>query len=78
MVGAGTMGAGIAQLACLAGSRTLLHDPVPEALESGAERIRDGLAKGAERGRWSEEEADAAAAAWRPAGRSRSWRPPSS
>ena len=29
VVGAGTMGAGIAQLACLAGARTLLHDPDP-------------------------------------------------
>ena len=36
VVGAGTMGAGIAQLGCAAGHRTLLHDPVPEALERGA------------------------------------------
>ena len=34
-LGAGTMGAGIAQLACLSGARTLLHDPIPEALERG-------------------------------------------
>ena len=27
VVGAGTMGAGIAQLACLSGARTLVHDP---------------------------------------------------
>ncbi len=32
VLGAGTMGAGIAQLACRAGARTLLHDPIPEAL----------------------------------------------
>ena len=38
VVGAGTMGAGIAQLGAAAGMRTLLHDPVPEALERGAER----------------------------------------
>jgi 3-hydroxybutyryl-CoA dehydrogenase len=62
VVGAGTMGAGIAQLACLAGSRTLLHDPVPEALERGAENARTGLAKGVKSGRWSQEEAEAAAA----------------
>jgi 3-hydroxybutyryl-CoA dehydrogenase len=61
VVGAGTMGAGIAQLGCLAGIETLLHDPVPEALEKGAERIREGLQKGAARGRWSAEEAAAAA-----------------
>jgi 3-hydroxybutyryl-CoA dehydrogenase len=29
------MGAGIAQLGCAAGMRTLLHDPVPDALEPG-------------------------------------------
>ena len=35
VVGAGTMGSGIAQLACKAGARTLLHDPLPEALVRG-------------------------------------------
>jgi 3-hydroxybutyryl-CoA dehydrogenase len=63
VAGAGTMGAGIAQLACLSGARTLLHDPLPEALEKGLEQIRRHLERGAERGRWSE--ADAAAAAER-------------
>jgi 3-hydroxybutyryl-CoA dehydrogenase len=53
VVGAGTMGAGIAQLGCFAGMRTLLHDPVPEALERGEERVRAGLAKWAEKGRVS-------------------------
>jgi 3-hydroxybutyryl-CoA dehydrogenase len=61
VVGAGTMGAGIAQLGCLAGMRTLVHDPVPGALERAADYVRNGLAKGAERGRWSPEDADAAA-----------------
>jgi len=61
VAGAGTMGAGIAQLACLAGARTLLHDPVPEALERGLEQIRGHLKRGAERGRWSAEDAAAAA-----------------
>src|SRR5918911_810487 len=51
------MGAGIAQLGVLAGLDTYLHDPFPEALERGGERVHRGLAKGAERGRWSEEEA---------------------
>jgi 3-hydroxybutyryl-CoA dehydrogenase len=54
------MGAGIAQIACLGGYETKLHDPVPEALETGAERMRAALAKGAERGRWSEADATAA------------------
>jgi 3-hydroxybutyryl-CoA dehydrogenase len=45
------MGAGIAQLGCLSGARTLLHDPVPDALERGLGRIRAQLARGVERGR---------------------------
>ncbi len=60
VVGAGTMGAGIAQLACLAGARTLLHDPLGEALDMGIAGIQAQLERGARRGRWSE--ADAAAA----------------
>ncbi len=62
VVGAGTMGAGIAQLACQSGARTLLHDPVPEALQTGIERIRGQLQRGAARGRWSESAAKEAAA----------------
>jgi 3-hydroxybutyryl-CoA dehydrogenase len=61
VVGAGTMGSGIAQLAALAGARTLVHDAIPEGLARGIERLRGGLEKGAERGRWSAEEASAAA-----------------
>ncbi len=60
VAGAGTMGAGIAQLACLAGYETHLHDPGPEALAAGVERLRADLARGAERGRWTAGEADAA------------------
>jgi len=54
------MGAGIAQLAAQAGARTLLHDPVPEALERGLERARAGLEKAASRGAIAPEEAAAA------------------
>lgn len=61
VAGAGTMGAGIAQLGCLAGARTLLHDPIPEALDRGIEQIRRHLERGAERGRYGPEEAAAAA-----------------
>lgn len=60
VVGAGTMGAGIAQLACAAGMETRLHDPAPEALERGAASLRAGLAKLAEKGKL--EDAGAAAA----------------
>jgi 3-hydroxybutyryl-CoA dehydrogenase len=61
VIGAGTMGAGIAQLACRAGARTLLHDPIPAALERGAEKVRAGLAKEAEKGKLTPEQAEAAA-----------------
>jgi 3-hydroxybutyryl-CoA dehydrogenase len=62
VVGAGTMGAGIAQIACLGKLETRLHDPMPEALAAGEERLRAGLEKGAERQRWSSEDAERAAA----------------
>lgn len=67
VVGAGTMGGGIAQLACLAGTRTLLHDPDRDALDRGAAALRANLEKGAAKGRWSAEEAEAAAARLEPA-----------
>jgi 3-hydroxybutyryl-CoA dehydrogenase len=67
VAGAGTMGAGIAQLACLAGARTLLHDPVPEALELGVKQIKRQLESGVGRGRWSPGEAAAAAERLEPA-----------
>jgi 3-hydroxybutyryl-CoA dehydrogenase len=67
VAGAGTMGAGIAQLACFGGARTLLHDPVPEALERGLQAIRAQLERGVERGRWSAEQASAASDRLEPA-----------
>ncbi|KAB2857746.1 MAG: hypothetical protein F9K43_25435, partial [Bauldia sp.] len=60
VVGAGTMGAGIAQLACLGGRRTLLHDHDPEALAAGVARVAGAVERGAEKGRWSAEESVAA------------------
>ncbi len=60
VVGAGTMGAGIAQIAALGGYETRLHDPVPAALEKGVERLREALAKGTSKGLWAEEDAEAA------------------
>jgi 3-hydroxybutyryl-CoA dehydrogenase len=62
VVGAGTMGSGIAQLAARSGARTLLHDPLEQALQRGAQRARDGFAKEAAKGKLSPEEADTAAA----------------
>jgi 3-hydroxybutyryl-CoA dehydrogenase len=62
VLGAGTMGAGIAQLAARAGARTLLHDPIPQALAGGVEKIEDGLGKEAAKGRLSDDQARAAVA----------------
>jgi 3-hydroxybutyryl-CoA dehydrogenase len=67
VAGAGTMGAGIAQLACLSGARTLLHDALPDALDAGLARIRAQLERGVERGRLSAEQAAAASAQLEPA-----------
>ena len=50
------MGAGIAQLACAAEMETRLHDPVPAALERGADSLRRGLEKMAEKGRLDDPE----------------------
>jgi 3-hydroxybutyryl-CoA dehydrogenase len=69
VVGAGTMGAGIAQLACLARLETYLYDPMAGALRAGEERLRAALAKGADRGRWTQGEAEAASARVRAASR---------
>jgi 3-hydroxybutyryl-CoA dehydrogenase len=67
VAGAGTMGSGIAQLACLSGARTLLHDPAPDALERGLESIRAQLERAAQRGRLDAADAGAAAARLEPA-----------
>lgn len=66
VLGAGTMGAGIAQVAALGGRETLLYDAFEGAAEQGAARLAEALAKGAARGRWSEAEAEAARARVRP------------
>jgi 3-hydroxybutyryl-CoA dehydrogenase len=62
VVGAGTMGAGIAQIAALGGYETRMHDPVPAALETGIGRMRASLSKGVARGLWSESDAEEASA----------------
>ncbi len=60
VLGAGTMGSGIAQLACRSGAQTLLYDPVPDALERGREKALDGLRREAAKGRLDADEALAA------------------
>ena len=61
VLGAGTMGNGIAQLAARSGARTLLYDPFPEALQKGVENARRGLVKEAEKGKLTDAQAKLAA-----------------
>jgi 3-hydroxybutyryl-CoA dehydrogenase len=51
VIGAGTMGAGIAQLALGTGAETFLIDPIPEGLERGQKSILAGLERWAAKGR---------------------------
>ena len=60
MIGAGTMGHGIAQVTAMAGYDVRLHDPQPLALEKALARISENLARGVERGKVSADDAEAA------------------
>jgi 3-hydroxybutyryl-CoA dehydrogenase len=60
VLGAGTMGAGIAQLAAQSGIDTTLFDVAPEPLARGLDRARDGIRKGHEKGKLTAAERDAA------------------
>ncbi|MHA6688063.1 3-hydroxyacyl-CoA dehydrogenase NAD-binding domain-containing protein [Mesorhizobium sp. A556] len=59
VVGAGTMGAGIAQVAAAAGHPVILYDAMAGAAARGKERLRVDLEKLVARGRTSQEGADA-------------------
>lgn len=62
VIGAGTMGHGIAQVAAMSGSGVTLTDAEPEALEPALARIRDNLAGAVTRGKLRADVADAALA----------------
>ncbi|MGH7829433.1 MAG: 3-hydroxyacyl-CoA dehydrogenase NAD-binding domain-containing protein [Candidatus Binatia bacterium] len=55
VVGAGTMGAGIAQVAAQAGFGTLLYDVSQEFVDRGLDKIRNFLQRGRERGKLTED-----------------------
>ncbi len=57
VLGAGTMGAGIAQVAAEAAMEVLLHDPLPGATDRAHERVRGFLTRRMEKGELSAEEA---------------------
>ena len=51
VIGAGTMGHGIAELAAVSGFDVRLHDVSAEAIEQGLSRVHASLARGIEKGR---------------------------
>lgn len=67
VIGAGAMGAGIAQIAAVAGHPVLLHDLRPGAAAAAIAGIRAQIAKLAAKGKLGAEAAAAAAAALQPA-----------
>ncbi|HLX09846.1 MAG TPA: 3-hydroxybutyryl-CoA dehydrogenase [Thermoanaerobaculia bacterium] len=68
VVGAGTMGHGIAQVAAQSGFQVVLADAAPEALRRGMAQIAKGLGRLVEKGKLAAEARDQALARLRPAG----------
>lgn len=60
VIGAGTMGHGIAQVAAMAGAHVHLTDLSPEVLGRGLAKIRSNLDKGVEKGKVAAADRDAA------------------
>jgi 3-hydroxybutyryl-CoA dehydrogenase len=56
VIGAGTMGHGIAYAAALAGCRVAVHDSLPDALSDAARRIESLAAAGLQRGKLTEKD----------------------
>ncbi len=60
IVGAGTMGSGIAQVAALAGYTVILYDIEQSAIEKGINTIYNNLAKGVEKKKLTEKDSEIA------------------
>jgi len=67
VVGAGIMGTGIAEVCARAGAQVVLADQVADLAASGVERVAASLARGVERGKLAQADADAASARITPA-----------
>ncbi|HEV3076277.1 MAG TPA: 3-hydroxyacyl-CoA dehydrogenase NAD-binding domain-containing protein, partial [Thermoanaerobaculia bacterium] len=67
VVGAGTMGHGIAQVAVQSGYEVLLADTVPEALERGVAQVAKGLARLVDKGKLAADARDQALSRLEPA-----------
>ena len=75
ILGAGTMGAGIAQVVAEAGIEAILHDPIPGAYERAHERVAGYLQRKVEKGTLDEAAAMLLCPDTQgPAGRHRRWR----
>ena len=59
VIGAGTMGAGIAQTCAAAGFRVAMRDIEPRFVEGGFQRIREPLMKRVEKGKMAQADVDA-------------------
>jgi len=60
VIGAGTMGHGIAQVAAMAGCRVRLFDAIPTQVVGALARVKDNLEKGVARGKVTPEQRDGA------------------
>lgn len=66
VVGAGQMGRGIAQVAAQSGYQVILFDISSDGLSKGVEFIEKQLARGVEKGKWDQSQADQAREKVRP------------
>jgi len=71
VIGSGTMGAGIAQAAAVAGYRTLVNDSASDQIDRGLARIKADLDRGVQLGKVPVDQRDAAVAPARRASPSR-------